>query len=137
MDFNTIAVEKKNIRNRESQLRNKEAVFDKKVEEQVSKIKGYKKNLVDRKHQLDEREIELDTREAKINSLEAQIRLLQQQVVERLNNITKLPNDDYTKFCMGWMKQRGLTEACLQEYYTARGLNDSFGSSGYQNEFSL
>lgn len=137
MDFNTIAVEKKNIRNRESQLRNKEAIFDKKVEEQVSKIKGYKKNLVDRKHQLDEREIELDTRESKISSLEAQIRLLQQQAIERLNNITKLPDDDYSRYAMGWMKNKGLTNKCLQDYYTARGLNDSFGSSGYQNEFSL
>ena len=136
-EWNSIAVEKKNIKNKDAQLRNKEAVFDKKVEEQVSKINGYKRNLVDRKHQLDEREAELDTREAQISASEAQIRLLQQQAVERLNSITKLPEDDYTKFCMGWMKNKGLTNKCLQDYYTARGLNDNFGSSGYQDSFSL
>lgn len=118
-EFTTIATEKRNIRNRETK-------FKEQVEEQTAQIRHAKKVLISKKQQLDDRETALDTREANISASEAQIQLLNKQAIERLNNITKLPNDDYTKFCMGWMKQRGLTEACLQDYYTARGLNDSF-----------
>lgn len=119
IEWNSIETEKKNLKNRETK-------FKEQVEEQTAQIRSYKKALKGKKQQLDDREAELDTREANISASEAQIQLLNKQAIERLNNITKLPNDDYTKFCMGWMKQRGLTEACLQDYYTARGLNDSF-----------
>lgn len=118
-EWNSIETEKKNLKNRE-------AKFEKQVEEQTAQIRHAKKVLIGKKRELDDRETALDTREANISASEAQIQLLNKQAIERLNNITKLPNDDYTKFCMGWMKQRGLTEACLQDYYTARGLNDSF-----------
>lgn len=118
-DFNTIETEKKNLKNRE-------AKFEKRVEEETSKIRRYKKALLDKKKVLDDRETVLDTREANISASEAQIQLLNKQAIERLNNLTKLPNDDYSRYAMGWMKQHGYSQQCFNDYCIARGLNDSF-----------
>lgn len=118
-DFTTIETEKKNIRNREKK-------FKEQVEEQTAQIRHAKKVLIDKKQKLDDRETALDTREADIKSLEAHTELLNRQAREKLDNLTKLPNDDYSKYAMGWMKQHGYSQQCFNDYCIARGLNDSF-----------